>query len=123
MQLGRAPLDAGPDPIAPQPAPAPRARGRQAAPQRGSAVGRSRPGVQRRAHSRPAMQEPPATRRAGSPRPPSVAFSASEAAFFAAGEELENAAQDVPYDEVLDGGTPRPTLWRRLTGRHARLRR
>jgi hypothetical protein len=120
MQRGRAPFDAVPEPIAPEVAPAPRAHVLQAAPRRASAVGRSRPGGQRT--SRPAVQERP-VRRAASPRAQSVAFSESEAAFFAAGEELANAAQNVPFDDELDGATPRPTLWRRLTGRHARLRR
>jgi hypothetical protein len=119
MHIGRAPFEAVPEPIAPEVAPVPRARVQQAAPRRSQAVGRSRPGPQR--PSRPAMQERPA--RPASPRPQSVAFSESEAAFFAAGEELANAARNAPFDEELDGATPRPTLWRRLTGRHARLRR
>jgi hypothetical protein len=43
-------------------------------------------------------------------------FSEAEAAFFAAGEELERS-DFAGFDDDPDAGGRRPTLWRRLTGR------
>ena len=44
-------------------------------------------------------------------------FSEAEAAFFAAGEELERVEHDPFLDELDPPAVKRPTLWRRLTGR------
>ncbi|HKE17472.1 MAG TPA: hypothetical protein VKB80_21505 [Kofleriaceae bacterium] len=134
----RSELEAVPEPIPPEIAPVPRPEPRvmaeprvvveprvivDMAPRRAPAPApRARPATHRPA-ARPVASHRPAAVAQPRPRiaPAAAPFSASESAFFAAGEELERADSHPLFDDLDDAMPPRPTLWRRLTGRHRRL--
>jgi hypothetical protein len=133
MPIGfRSEVEAVPEPIPPEIAPVPRPEPRVISEPRvvvdlGPPLGapapapRPRPAPQRQAARPVAPRRPEPAPQPRARIAPAAPFSASEAAFFAAGEELERAELDPFLDDLDQAMPPRPTFWRRLTGRHRRL--